>query len=497
MAWHPDRNPNNRLEAEERFKAIANAYRALSDATSRAEYDEWLGRRANESEGAGLGGAARQASSADAEQVFFEQMMDLGFDLAARGFNEATILKTLVSLECPEAIAKAVANSVVRANQRSSRAEAKAPDKEPEEKDEGHKQPEYAGFWRRVAAYSCDSLVLFIPIALLSFGLEALFGALDPTVLSFLAVALLVFLYDGFMISRRGATYGRQYLGVEVVRKNGENLSFWRAGFRGILRVLTLLLWGVLFLIQPFTSRRQALHDFAVGSVVLRTSPGKSPALILTVLLALPVLGILAAVALPAYQDYTMRSKVSEGVIVLQSLKGPATKYISAKQAIPRSIESLGVPIQKTPIVDAVGIDDNSGAIFVRFGPDTGSVAGKKVILMPYMTEKGFEWACGSVEIPKRMLPSSCNREEFPQGLGEYFAEVAKSAEEQEWEKTLTQVARRYPALNEESPSFNQVLVDRVIARTKAYVDRGVPRSEALRKAASDVDQEAGLAKYR
>ena len=502
MAWHPDRNPNNRLEAEERFKAIANAYRALSDATRRAEYDEWLGRRANESESAGLEGAARQASSADAEQVFFEQMMDLGFELAARGFNEGTILKTLVSLECPEAIARAVANSVVRANQRSQRAQTGAPDNKREETAEERSQPEYAGFWRRVAAFVADSFVVGMATALLGLGLGSLFGAKlfsiwHATVIGIVFVWLPLLFYDTYMIASRGETIGRRYFGLKVVRKNGERLSFWRAGFRGILRTATALLWGVLFLIQPFTARRQALHDFAVGSVVLQTAPGKSPALILTVLLALPVIGILAAVALPAYQDYTMRSKVAEGVVVLQSVKEPATRYISSKQAIPRSIESLGVTVKNTSFINAVGIDESSGAIFVLFGTNAGGISGKRILLLPYMTEKGVEWACGSVEIPKRALPSSCNQNEFPQGLGEYFAEVAKLTEEQEWQQTLKQVESTFASLDSESSSFNQALTDHVVARMGFYIEKGLPRSEALRKAVTDVDREVGLVRSR
>ena len=117
MKWHPDRNLNNRAKAEERFKEIGYAYKVLSDPLQRAEYDAYLA-----SQRAAGAGEARQEeaafdtgmSDADAAKIFFEQMLDLAFELARRGFGEEKILKMLLALDCPESIAKAVAEMVVR-----------------------------------------------------------------------------------------------------------------------------------------------------------------------------------------------------------------------------------------------------------------------------------------------------------------------------------------------------------------------------------------------
>jgi len=120
MKWHPDRNLNNRAEAEKRFKEIAYAFRVLSNPQQRAEYDAHLASQyrtgAKQEEKAGFDAGV---SDDDAASIFFEQILELAFDLARKGFGEEKILKMLLAIDCPEGIAKAVAKVVVQ-NTRST-----------------------------------------------------------------------------------------------------------------------------------------------------------------------------------------------------------------------------------------------------------------------------------------------------------------------------------------------------------------------------------------
>lgn len=128
MMWHPDRNPERRTEAEERFKEIGYAYKALFDPQQRAQYDASLvAERSSTSNQQSSTTSGPSMSEADAEDLFFDQMLDLALELANRGFNEATIYKTLLGLDCPDAVSKAVAKSAVRMAQQKSEHNSAAP----------------------------------------------------------------------------------------------------------------------------------------------------------------------------------------------------------------------------------------------------------------------------------------------------------------------------------------------------------------------------------
>ena len=112
MKWHPDRNPNDRAEAEARFKEIGYAYKVLSDSENRAAYDAELASSpeppTNENPDTDTG-PEQAFSQQDASAVFFEQMLDLAIELASRGYGDALIARALIGLDCPELVAKQVA----------------------------------------------------------------------------------------------------------------------------------------------------------------------------------------------------------------------------------------------------------------------------------------------------------------------------------------------------------------------------------------------------
>lgn len=108
MKWHPDRNLNNRSQAEAKFKEIGTAYKALYDPVQRKDYDEWLANERKQSSQHSYT-KTEDMSDKDADNMFFESMLDLAIEIAKRGYVEEVIVKALLALDCPESVANAVA----------------------------------------------------------------------------------------------------------------------------------------------------------------------------------------------------------------------------------------------------------------------------------------------------------------------------------------------------------------------------------------------------
>ncbi len=137
--------------------------------------------------------------------------------------------------------------------------------------------PRYAGFWMRFFAVLIDSVLIFIaqmivlvPLLIIvritsgSVGLES-----ATTLLGWMVGAPINWLYEALMTSSvKQATVGKLALGLRVTDLNGQRLTFGRATGRHFAKYLSSLTLFVGYLIQPFTQRRQALHDIVAGTLV-------------------------------------------------------------------------------------------------------------------------------------------------------------------------------------------------------------------------------------
>lgn len=121
----------------------------------------------------------------------------------------------------------------------------------------------YSGFWRRFVAAAIDSLILGIP-ALIFTGLSRNYAT------SMIAGATLgFFYYPIFESSIMSATPGKALMGMTVVNLAGERINYKTALIRFFSRYLSLLLLYVGYLMQPFTEKKQTLHDMIAGTVVV------------------------------------------------------------------------------------------------------------------------------------------------------------------------------------------------------------------------------------
>ncbi len=149
--------------------------------------------------------------------------------------------------------------------------------------------PEYAGFWLRFFAYVIDSIVMsivffmiMIPIGII-IGVAGAAGAvsMDEADLAFLEGPLMAlyyvasismqWLYEALLTaSSKQATLGKMALGLVVTDMEGNRISFGRATGRFFAKIPSGLILMIGFLMQPFTAKKQALHDMLAGTLVVK-----------------------------------------------------------------------------------------------------------------------------------------------------------------------------------------------------------------------------------
>jgi type IV pilus assembly protein PilA len=91
---------------------------------------------------------------------------------------------------------------------------------------------------------------------------------------------------------------------------------------------------------------------------------------LIELMIVVAIVGILAAIALPAYQDYVVRSKMSETEAALAACKTSVSEYLSTKSSLPADVTAAGCSTQVTKYVASLdvatgvitGVSQNTGA---------------------------------------------------------------------------------------------------------------------------------------
>jgi type IV pilus assembly protein PilA len=134
---------------------------------------------------------------------------------------------------------------------------------------------------------------------------------------------------------------------------------------------------------------------------------------LIELMIVVAIIAILAAIAIPAYQDYLVRSQVSEGAVLTDGAKTAVAEFYSNTGRFPTANASAGLASPSSiagKYVDQVTAT-STGLIEAEFGTGANTAIQSSMFTLSPVTSAGsITWYCGSTSttVPTKYLPTNC-----------------------------------------------------------------------------------------
>ncbi|WP_051311234.1 pilin [Zooshikella ganghwensis] len=211
----------------------------------------------------------------------------------------------------------------------------------------------------------------------------------------------------------------RQIIGKEKNKYVAGCLAIF-LGFIGVHRFYLGQWWGIFYILLIGTGL-SLIISIIEGIVFLCTPksnwlrrygnvPATTPvaAIIVGIFAFIIIVGILAAIAIPAYHDYVVRAKVSEGLAFCERAKEQLALYIQANNSFPESNTQAGLPeTMGNEIVSSIQVS-KGGVLTVKFHKEVTHQPGQTIKLRPSLVNGQVEWDCLGGNLAPKYRPSTC-----------------------------------------------------------------------------------------
>lgn len=130
-------------------------------------------------------------------------------------------------------------------------------------------------------------------------------------------------------------------------------------------------------------------------------------------MIVVAIIGILAAIAIPAYQDYTIRTKISEVMVIGSAAKTSSSEYYLSSGFMPGNADQAGINTNagQSDYLNAIAFGTSTGVVTIRYtltSLSADGVDGTTIIFQGSGSSDGVSWECNTGNTPDKYLPANC-----------------------------------------------------------------------------------------
>ena len=137
---------------------------------------------------------------------------------------------------------------------------------------------------------------------------------------------------------------------------------------------------------------------------------------LIELMIVVAIIGILAAIAIPAYQDYTVRSKVSEAITGMSAAKVAISEYYTSQGSMPANTTTAGITSDiGSKYLNSVTYTRTSSTVGTLTAKISGNLGGatannETAILEGTGSNAKVEWDCKPGNLKTKYLPADCRQ---------------------------------------------------------------------------------------